>query len=60
MSKYGVFTGRYFPVFGLNTGKYGPQKNSIFGTVQALFNSVDVAQGIPGTWLSSYMKGHVE
>ena len=41
MSKYGVFSGPYFPVFGLNTeiygvnsvfspnaGKYGPEKTS--------------------------------
>ena len=25
MSKYGVIFGPYFPVFGLNTGKYGPE-----------------------------------
>ena len=25
VSKYGVFSGAYFPVFGLNTGKYGPE-----------------------------------
>ena len=25
MSKYGVISGPYFPVFGLNTGKYGPE-----------------------------------
>ena len=30
VSKYGVFTGPYFPVFGQNTGKYGPEKNSVF------------------------------
>ena len=24
--KYGVFSGPYFLVFGLNTGKYGPEK----------------------------------
>ena len=30
MSKYGVFPGRYFHVFRLNTGKYGPEKNSLF------------------------------
>ena len=23
--KYGAFHGPYFPVFGLNTGKYGPE-----------------------------------
>ena len=25
MSKYEVICGPYFPVFGLNTGKYGPE-----------------------------------
>ena len=25
--KYGDFSGRYFSVFGLNTGKYGPKKS---------------------------------
>ena len=24
--KYGVFSGPYFPAFGLNTGKNGPEK----------------------------------
>ena len=24
VSKYGVYSGTYFPLFGLNTGKYGP------------------------------------
>ena len=28
VDKYGVFSGPYFPVFGLNTGKYRPEKNS--------------------------------
>ena len=27
MSKYRVFSGPYFPVFGLNAGKYGPEKS---------------------------------
>ena len=26
LSKDGVFSGPYFPVFGLNTGKWGPEK----------------------------------
>ena len=25
------FSGLYFPVFGLSTGKYRPEKNSVFG-----------------------------
>ena len=28
VSKHGVFIGPYFPVFGLNTGKYEPEKAS--------------------------------
>ena len=29
-TKYGVFSGPYFPVFGLNTGKYGPEETRIW------------------------------
>ena len=32
VSKYGVFSGPYFPVFGLNTGIYGPEKTSYLDT----------------------------
>ena len=31
VSKYGAFSGAYFPAFGLNTGKNRPGKNSVFG-----------------------------
>ena len=31
VSKYGVFSGPYFPVFSPNVEKYGPEKNSVFG-----------------------------
>ena len=32
VSKYGVFSSPYIPVFGLNKGKYGPEKtHSVFG-----------------------------
>ena len=30
MPKYGGFSGPYFPVFGLNTRKYGPRKFRIW------------------------------
>ena len=30
LPKCGGFSGPYFPVFGLNAGKYGPEKNSVF------------------------------
>ena len=34
VSKYGAFSGPYFPVFGLNTdtGKYGPEKTPYLNT----------------------------
>ena len=41
MSKYGVFSGPYFPVFSLNTGKYGPGKTphlDPFHAVKDYFN----------------------
>ena len=37
MSKYGVFSGPYFPVFGLNTGKYGLEKTTYLDTFYAVF-----------------------
>ena len=37
MSNYGVFSGLYFPVFWLNTGKYGPEKTPYLDTLHAVF-----------------------
>ena len=36
MSKYGVFSGPYFPVFSLNTGRYGSEINPYLETFQAV------------------------
>ena len=36
VSKYGDFSGPYFLVFGLNTGKYGPEKTPYLDTFQAV------------------------
>ena len=36
MSKYGVFSGPYFPVFGPNTGKYGPENTPYLETLGAV------------------------
>ena len=38
VSKYGVFSGPYFPAFGLNTGKYGPKKSPYLDTFHAVLN----------------------
>ena len=39
VSKYGVFSGPYFPVFGLNTEKYGPEKTAYLDTFHAAYGS---------------------
>ena len=36
VSKYGVFFGPYFPVFGLNTGKYRAEKSPYLDTFHAV------------------------
>ena len=39
VSKYGVFSGLYFPIFGPNTGKYGPQKAPYLDTFHAVLEN---------------------
>ena len=43
LSKYRVISGPYFPVFELNTGKYGPEITPYLDTFNAL-------------WRKSYVK----
>ena len=40
LSKYEVFPGLYFPVFGLNTGKYEPEKPPYLDTFHAVIYSL--------------------
>ena len=40
VSKYGVFSGPYFPAFGLNTGKYGPEETPYFDTFHAVLQAM--------------------
>ena len=49
MSKYGVISGPYFPVFGLNTGKYGPEITPYLDTFHAVFCS-DFGSKISESW----------
>ena len=35
VSKYGVISGPYSPIFGLNTGEYGPEITSYLDTFRA-------------------------
>ena len=39
MSKYEVFSDQYFTVFGLNTGKYGPEKTLYLDTSRIAMNT---------------------
>ena len=39
VSKYGVISGPYFPVFGPNTGKYGPEITPYLDTFHAVTTS---------------------
>ena len=56
MSKYGVFSGPYFPAFGLNTEKYGPENTPYLDNFHAVkiifyaslsFHSAKLKDGIP-------------
>ena len=40
VSKYGVISGPCFPVFGLNTGKYGPEKTQYLDTFHAVLETI--------------------
>ena len=37
VSKYGVISGPYFPVFALNTGKHGPEINQYLDIFHVLY-----------------------
>ena len=41
MTKHGVFTGPYFLVFGLNIGKYGPEKPPYLDTFHAVITETE-------------------
>ena len=43
MSKYGVTSGPYFPVFNPNTGTHGPEKTPYFDTFHVV--NINVGQG---------------
>ena len=46
VSKYGVISGPYFPVFGLNTGKYGPEITPYLDTFHAVLLEADSIKNI--------------
>ena len=46
VSKYGVISGSYFPVFGLNIGKYGPEITPYWDTFHCVsfINSAELTK----------------
>ena len=46
VSKYGDISGPYFPVFSLNTGKYGPETIPYLDTFHAVLLEVDSIKNI--------------
>ena len=55
VSKYGVISGPYFPVLGLNTEKYGPEITLYLNTFHAVLlfwkNTVNLKECVPATAL---------
>ena len=49
MAKYGVCSDPYFPVFGLNTGKYAAEKTPYLNTFQAAGDSI-YSVNLAKTW----------
>ena len=56
MSKYEVFSGPYFPVFGLNTGKYGPEITPYLDTFHAVIVAASPQTNDENGLLSSAMR----
>ena len=50
VSTCGVISGPYFPVFGLNTGKYGPEITPYFDTFDAVQSDYTSNLNVYGKW----------
>ena len=55
VSKYGVSSGPYFPVFALNTEKYGPEKTPYLDT----FHAVEITGRYYSFWGLKWMSGNL-
>ena len=50
MSKYGGFSGPHFSVFGLNTGKYGPENTPYLDTFHAVKQFIIFSEEAGNSW----------
>ena len=53
MAKYGVISGSYFAVFGLNIGKYGPEINSYLDTFHAVIPLVAASVNLEDSFMKT-------
>ena len=56
VSKYGVFSDLYFPVFRLNTGKYGPEKLRIWTLSMQLLDVLKTSEVLQLQWKRILLK----
>ena len=56
--KYGVIFGPYFPVFGLDAGKYGPEKTPYLDTFHAVDKQAERAQRNGRTLIGYRISSH--
>ena len=56
MSKYGVISGPYFPVFSLNTVKYGPEITPYFDTFRAVIGKRYLGNLLMTPWAVKFWK----
>ena len=53
MSKYGVFSSPYFPVFGLNSRKNGPENTPYLDTFHAVKRFLKIFDGV--FWIPEFL-----
>ena len=58
MSKYGVISGPYLPVFSPNTGKYGPKISPYLDTFQWTVFYVRTNPSYPLFWMYNLSSKH--
>ena len=56
MSKYGAFSGSYFPVFKLNTGKYRPEKTPPLDTIHVVTWRRSISKILDKKWYCTINK----
>ena len=57
MSKYGVISGPYFPIFSPNIGKYGPETTPCLDTFYAVnWDGISYTKNIEDNFLRDHLR----